>query len=155
LRTIVRNNETYINLHVAKARLYINDVEKLIDEEYIVFHEKNKDADDDGSIIGDELYGLSSEIKCVLEKCNSHPEHYNAHKILGIKVKYRKNDELRILADTYKHFRADYNIIHQYPFLEFYMDAHIVLEITQQGGIVIEIDDNNHKSYSKKDNEDR
>lgn len=153
LRTITKNNKTYINLNDVKSRLYIPDILKLIDDEHIEYRRIDNNDDDDK--INFDAYASFSDIKRILTTHKSHPEHYNAHKILGIKNTYRKKDEIRILAEVYEHFRADYNIIYQYSFLEFKIDAHIVIEITQQGGIVIEIDEGGHKTYNKKDNEER
>lgn len=154
LRTVSKKDKLYINRNDIKNKLHISNLSKLIDKKYVIYEEINKDEDDLDNLTV-EMFILSSQVKNILEKINSHPEHYNAHKILDIEKNYHKKDEIEILAEIYKYFRHEYNIIYQYPFLEFKLDVCIVIEISSYGGIVIEIDENGHNTYDSKSNEER
>ncbi len=153
LHTVIHNDDRYIRCNDLKTKLHVKNLSKLIDKKYVIYEEMNDEKDIDNLIV--EMFIHESQVKNIIKQVNNHPEHYNAHKILGIEQKYHKKDEIKILAHIYKHFRSDFNIIYQYSFLEFKLDVNIVIEIGGNGGLVIEIDEHNHNKYDEQSMEER
>lgn len=96
----------------------------------------------------------------IIKKLKYHPEHYNAHKILGFNIKFRKQDEITILSMIYDHYRSNYNMHYQHPALDFKIDTtidlpNVVIEASNRGGIAIEIDETGHGKYNPRDHEER
>lgn len=150
LRTITKNDMLYICHSDIKNKLH---VKAIFDKKHIIYEELNSDENVDNTII--DAFVAELEVKNALVNSTSHPEHFNAHKILGVKRTFRKKDEITILANVYKHYRHKYNIVYQYQFLEFKLDANIMIEIGSNGGLVIEIDEHGHQRYDEQSNEER
>ncbi|AKI80297.1 hypothetical protein QJ850_gp402 [Acanthamoeba polyphaga mimivirus] len=128
------------------------------------------DCDDETNVIckNNIYYVKETHIYDKISKLTSHPEHYNAHKILGLNIKFKKKDEIKILATIYNHYRNNYNLHYQHPALDFQIDTvikinkdsdnesnNVVIETTNTGGIAIEIDEKSHGKYNKRDHEER
>ncbi|BCS83606.1 hypothetical protein QLL95_gp0517 [Cotonvirus japonicus] len=140
------NYVVWINLDCVESKLFIDKKYKnLID-----YNDENHIR-----VIGKRYYISEHKLIEYIKQLKSHPEHYNAHKILGINSKFHKRDEIEILASIYNHYRSEYNMHYQHPELEFKIDTNIVIETGVTGGLAIEIDESNHSSYKKKDHEDR
>jgi prophage antirepressor-like protein len=150
IQHITKNNTFYLHCLDLKNKLHLNSANELFLDEDNKYTETKKNAD--GEL---EAYLESDIVIKLLKQSKNHPEHYNAQKILGFDIKYKKQQEIETLAPIYKYFRHEYNIVYQYQFLEFKLDANIMIELNSNGGLVIEIDENNHGNYDKKDNEER
>jgi prophage antirepressor-like protein len=147
----MKNKKYYIDCKDLVNKLYIDKKNKLF------LDETNKNDTLIEKVDGEyEVYLESTVVLKIIGQSNSHPEHYNLHKMLDIKgVTFTKKKEVETLAMIYKYFRNEYNIIYQYQFLEFKLDSYILIEIGSNGGIVIEVDENNHGNYNEQDNEER
>lgn len=119
-------------------------------------YEKLIDLDsDDIKVIADVVFIKDTTVYNLIKLLKSHPEHHNMHKIVGLIFKFKKQQEVTLLASIYREYRNKYTIHYQYAELEFKLDGKMVIEVGQTGGIVFEIDENNHGAYDKKDHEDR
>ena len=150
LEHITRNKKYYIKSSDLEHKLHFNPTNKLFidkdDENTEIIKKDNKEY---------EPYLSQNNVLKIIEQSHTHPEHYNLHKLLDLNIKFKKQKEIQTLAMMYKHLRHKYNIIYQYQFLEFKMDSYILIEIGSNGGIVVEVDENNHANYSITDNEER
>ncbi len=128
------------------------------------------DYDDESNVMCKNkiYYVKESHVHNKISELKSHPEHYNVHKILGLNIKFKKQDEIKILAAIYKHYRNDYNMHYQHPALDFQVDTvikinkdsdnesnNVVIETANTGGIAIEIDEKSHGKYNQQDHEER
>jgi hypothetical protein len=150
LEYIIKNNKYYIKSEDLENKLHFDPKNKLFidedDKNTQIIKKDNKQY---------EPYLCQDTVIEIIKKSKNHPEHYNLHKILGIDIQFKKQKEIETLAIIYKHLRHKYHIIYQYQFLEFKIDSHILIEIGSNGGLVIEVDENNHEKYTKIDNEER
>ncbi|BCS83383.1 hypothetical protein QLL95_gp0740 [Cotonvirus japonicus] len=158
IRHRIKDKKIWIEINHLSERLFIDDNNKLI---------KEITADGDFTeLIKGIRYVHESKIRSIVKTLKNHPEHYNslffcaqknkdAHQILGLKYKFKKQQEIETLALLYKTYRDKYHVHYQHPQLEFKMDTCIIIELNRVGGLCVEIDEKTHGSYHKKDHEHR
>lgn len=129
----------------------------LFREKVMIDHQYDDLIDENTDLKNYKNHFYLNEIKAleIISKLKSHPEHYNICKLFGLNNKFRKQDEIKILAVIYEHYRGQYNMNYQHPELEFKMDTNMIIEAGRCGGLVIEIDENNDGKYNEADHEDR
>lgn len=137
-----RNGKRYVNLESFKTNVIIDPKYfKLVDDLVV---------DDDLCIkCRGNNYMRADNIVNIVKKLHTHPEHYNVHQIFGLKIKFTKQDEIKILAVLYDQYRHKYHIHYQHPELEFRMDSVIVLEAGTTGGLVIDTSNDEHNDHQK------
>ncbi|BCS82872.1 hypothetical protein QLL95_gp1251 [Cotonvirus japonicus] len=140
-----------------KIWIDINDMMKqlIIDEDNKILSDLMENDTINVKSFGNKYYLHESKVKSIIKTLKTHPEHYNVHRIFDLNIKFTKQQEIETLAILYEHYRGEYHVHYQHPELEFRMDMCIVLELNQTGGLCIEIDENGHGKYDKKDHEDR
>lgn len=144
LKTITKGTKVLISRKSIMKKLVIHE------KYYDLAYNSDDDANDE-----QEKYMTGKELYDLLPKLKSHPEHYNIHQIVGLDIKFRKQQEIETLAILYDHYRNEYDIYYQMPALEFKLDSGIVMNVGRNGGIAIEIDEDDHGKYMDSDHEDR
>ena len=142
------NGKKWIEMNQLTMKLFINDNNKVLNDTL---------ENDNGNteLVKGLRYIHESKIKGIIISLKSHPEHYNARKIFGLSLKFKKQQEIETLAIIYEHYRNEYHMHYQHPQLEFKMDTCIVIELGRSGGLCVEIDEKTHSKYNKTDHEDR
>ncbi|BCS83608.1 hypothetical protein QLL95_gp0515 [Cotonvirus japonicus] len=136
----------WINLDCVETKLVIdNKYKNLID-----YNDK-----DNIKVISKKYYITEHKLIEYVKQLKSHPEHFNAHKILGIGSKFHKIDIVEIFASLYDYYRHNYVIHYQHPELEFKTNSNIVIEVGITGGLVIEINELDNMPVYNKDKDDR
>ncbi len=150
LKTITIHEDIWISVPSIYDNIIIMDGKKyqlidITDEEKIIYIENDED----------KFYVSKDTLYDVITKLKIHPEHYNIRKILNMDICFRKKQEIETLALICDYYRGKYKMIYQHPELDFKMDMCLVINPTNVGGLVIEIDEKNHNKYQLQDQEER
>ena len=137
LKIFEENNKKYIEYDQFISKILFLNVEKNQNYFYHSYKE-NKD------------YILISECEKLLGKTFKHPENYNAQQLMNLNTikKYKKKDEIKILALIYKHFRNKYKLKYQYNFNSMEYIPDLVIEL-KNGGLIIEVNEKFHQNYNE------
>lgn len=141
-----------------KGNLWINEIsikKKIIINPRLYHLVNDCKGDGDFILIKGKKYIDGEKLFEITKKLNTHPEHYNVHNRLGISIKFRKTDEIETIATIYNNYRGKYTMYYQYPELNYRMDLVIVINPSQNGGLTIEIDEDNHANYEEASHEHR
>lgn len=107
----------------------------IIDQKYYKLIDEELENDKIMKEIGTKFYIKELAMENIIKKLKLYPEHYNAHQIYDLNIKFSKQQETETLAIIYAHYRNKYNMHYQHPELDFRMDTNMVIEVGHQYGV--------------------
>ena len=109
-------SKRWINLNKFKENIIIDkSLYDIVDKE---LESKSKNYKNLSTPDSNQYYIAEKHLFSVIKQLKTHPEHYNAHQIYGLKIKFHKQAEIETLAIIYKHYRSrKYMQMHAFAYI--------------------------------------